>query len=188
MSVIKYQSEYQREMNLSSSIFRRRISRDGNEGEVETRDFQDRFRFIIPAYLRYTSIHANLSICLQPFRHNRSASFWLSSVSFMPRSLGDAIRKGKKIRSHRRSHVMSMNFYIEILSPRVPGKGKIKEEICGAIMTFATATRGCARWPIHSFISSLSRSIFLLKRSILSLLLSASISSLSLFLSSFHFI
>lgn len=33
MPVIKYQSEYQRETNLSSSIFRRRrISRDGNEG------------------------------------------------------------------------------------------------------------------------------------------------------------
>lgn len=58
---------------------------------------------------------------------------------------------------------MSMNFYIEILSPGVRRRyrgGKIKEEICGAIMTFATATRGTARGgQFISFISPLSRSL-----------------------------
>lgn len=47
---------------------------------------------------------------------------------------------------------MSMNFYIEILSPRVPPalrEGKIKEEICGAIMTFAAATREMANLFVH---------------------------------------
>lgn len=95
-------AEYQRETDLSASIFRRRlvslapVTRGGErESERETRGLQDRFRFIT-TYLRCASIHANLSICLQPFRRNRSASFWLSSASFMPRSLGDAIRRGVK--------------------------------------------------------------------------------------------
>jgi len=62
---------------------------------------------------------------------------------------------------------MSMNFYIEILSPRVPGatgKGNKRGDL-----RHHNDVRYCnARWPIYSFILSLLRSIFFLKCSALS--------------------
>lgn len=101
--------------------------------------------------ISYTNIHANLSICLQSFRHGR-CSFSLSKASVLrPSFPRDVIRRKKKKekgneRERKReregkkkrkisltwSRVMSMNFYIEMLSRIIallPRRENKKEEI-----------------------------------------------------------
>lgn len=114
-----------KEPDLSSIFYRRRISPPRNEGILTRKtDFGLSRRLI-----SYTNIHANLSICPRSFRHGQPAvrflSFSFRSVSFMLRPSGHVIREEKKktktrMETRRRrageSRVMSMNFYIEMLS------------------------------------------------------------------------
>jgi len=92
--------------------------------EGESRDFQDRFRLIAPAYLLYE--YSRKFIDLSTVVVSTAAALRFGSHErqlYAPHSPGEAIRekeKGKETRNKRplaECRVMSMNFYIEILSP-----------------------------------------------------------------------